>query len=64
MQREFAPFANLWSIASKLIKGKQSWLYDQWETIDAINAEKFVEEGSKQLAQVVRFMRDRKIDGV
>lgn len=44
MQKEFAPYSNLWLTADKWTKYKASWLNDEFETVDAVAAEKFVEE--------------------
>ena len=37
---------------------------DSWETVNAEEAERVVEDGIKNLGQVIRFMRDREIIGV
>ena len=37
---------------------------DSWETVNAEEAERIVEDGIKNLGQVIRFMRDREITGV
>jgi dynein heavy chain len=37
---------------------------DPFETIDAVTAERFVEEGSRQLTGVTRFFRERTIAAV
>ena len=64
MARDFQPYVNLWSTANRWLKGHEKWLHDPWETVDAEEAEKLVEEGTKNLGQVVRYMRDRDILGV
>ncbi len=46
MQREFLPYANLWSIIHKWKVGEVKWMNDPFETIDALDCEKFIEESS------------------
>lgn len=60
MQKEFAPYSNLWLTADKWTKYKASWLNDEFETVDAVAAEKFVEESSRILQGVIRYFRDQK----
>ncbi len=64
MIREFTPYSNLWITADAWIKNNASWLNDPWDTLDAVAAEKFVEDGSRTLMQVIRFFKDRNIDAV
>lgn len=64
MSRDFQPYVNLWLTANKWFVGHQKWMKDSWETVNAEEAERVVEEGIKNLAQVIRFMRDREITGV
>lgn len=64
MIRDFQPYANLWISANRWFVGKQKWLNDEWEKVNAEEAERVVEDGIKNLGQVIRFMRDREITGV
>jgi dynein heavy chain len=58
--KDFTPYSNLWLTADKWFKHHQSWLNDEWESLDAVEAEKFVEEAVKTLAGCVRYFRDTK----
>lgn len=45
IQQEFVPYKNLWNTVHGWIVGSESWINDAFETIDAISAQKFVEDG-------------------
>ena len=55
---------NLWLTANKWYVGHLKWMKDSWETVNAEECERVVEDGIKNLGQVIRFMRDREIIGV
>jgi len=59
MIKEFTPYSNLWTTADKWNKYFQIWMKDQFNTIDAVAAERFVEDSSKLLNGVNRFFKDR-----
>ena len=59
MVKEFTPYSNLWTTAEKWNKSYQIWLKDPFNTVDAVAAERFVEESSKLLNGVNRFFKDR-----
>lgn len=64
MQKEFLPYSNLWITADKWIKYHKSWLKDDFKTIDAVTAERFVEDSTRLLNGVCRFFKERNIPGV
>lgn len=64
MQREFQPYANLWITADKWFKYQKSWLHDEWEQLDAVTAEKFVEDAVRTLAGAIRFYKERQMDSM
>jgi hypothetical protein len=39
----------LWTTANKWFVGHQKWLYDSWENVNAEDAERVVEDGTKNL---------------
>lgn len=43
MIRDFTPFSNLWITADQWFNNSKEWLNGEWETLDAVSAEKFVE---------------------
>jgi dynein heavy chain len=59
MIKEFAPFNTLWKTTHGWHTGNTHWLNDKWESINAEEAEEFVDEGGKSLAQVLRVFKDR-----
>jgi len=60
MQKDFIPYSNLWLTADKWFKHHKSWLNDEWATLDAVEAEKFVDEATRTLSGVIRYFRDTK----
>ena len=64
MQKEFVPYANLWIAAHKWELGYKSWMNDEWDMVDAEAAEKTVEESTRNLNAVIRFMNDRQIPNI
>lgn len=61
MIKEFQPYSNLWLTATGWFKNIVSWMNDEWETLDAESAEKFVEDAIKTLAISNRFFKERDI---
>jgi dynein heavy chain len=57
MVREFTPYSNLWVTTDQWFNNSKNWLSGEWETLDAVAAEKFVEESVRVLAGVIRFFR-------
>lgn len=64
MQREFAPYSNLWITTHNWFKNKDLWMQEEWNKLDAVYAEKFVEDSIKLLTGVIRFLKDRGIEAV
>ena len=64
MESEFRPYSNLWTTTTKWKTYSESWLHDEWNTLDAVNAERFVEEGSRLLTGVLRHFKDKDLSGV
>ena len=61
MIREFTPYSNLWITTDQWFSNSKEWLNGEWETLDAVAAEKFVEESVRILAGVTRFFKERDI---
>jgi len=40
------------------------WLHGKWEELDAISAEKFVEDGIKTLNGVMRHFKERELPNI
>ncbi len=59
MQKEFVPYSNLWIAAHKWELGHKSWMNDEWDMVDAELCEKTVDESTRNLNAVIRFMNDR-----
>lgn len=59
MVRDFAPFSKLWKAVHGWRVGRETWVNDEWNSIDAIACQTFIEENSKSLAGVIRYMRDK-----
>ena len=59
MIKEFDPYLNMWRIVHNWSKGVMDWNYGEWETVNAFEAQTFVEDGSRILGQVSRFFRDK-----
>ena len=59
MNREFQPYSNLWLTTHKWKLGKVSWMTDPWQELNAVEAEKFVDDGSRNLQSVIRFFKDK-----
>jgi dynein heavy chain len=59
MAREFQPYSNLWNITHKWKVGIVSWLEGAWESLDAEEAEKFIDDSSRTLMGVIRHFRER-----
>ena len=62
--KEFAPYSNLWLTTSNWFKNYETWMNGKWDSLDAISAEKFVEESLRTLAGVSRNFRDKNIDDI
>ena len=42
MVKQFTPYSNLWVTANKWFKNIDEWMNGDWETLDAVSAEKFI----------------------
>ena len=62
--KDFTPYSNLWLTANSWFTNSVNWLHCEWDQLDATAAEKFVEEGVRNLASVIRFFKDREITPV
>ena len=59
MNRDFTPFSNLWLTTSTWLTDQPQWMVCEWDKLDAVSAEKFVDEGSRTLQGVIRFFKER-----
>jgi len=64
MQKDFLPYSNLWLTTNRWFTDSVKWLQGEWQQVNALEAEKFVEEGTRTLGQVQRFFKDRDITAV
>ena len=64
MAKEFLPYSNLWITADKWIKYHKSWMKDDFKSLDAVTAERFVEDSARLLNGVCRFFKERGINHV
>jgi len=64
LQKEFAPYSNLWITSNQWFHNIQHWLHCDWENLDAEEGERFVEEAVRTMGGVIRFFRDRGINQV
>jgi len=62
--KDFSPYYNLWTTADNWFKYIDKWLSAEWENLDAIFCEKFVEDGCKTLAGCMRFFKEKEIISV
>lgn len=64
MVKEFTPYSNLWINADKWIEYQKIWMRDDLEMVDAVTAERFVEDAQRILTGVIRFFKERGHEGV
>ena len=64
MVKEFTPYSNLWVTANKWFNNIDVWMNGDWETLDAVAAEKFIEESVRIIGTVIRFFRERDIEAI
>ena len=57
MIKEFTPYSNLWITAHNWYDNIKKWLDGDFEDLDAVAAEKFVEDGSRILNGVIRHFK-------
>lgn len=60
MLKHFSPYYNNWKNINKWQKLHPKWINDNWEKVNAVQAEQFVEEGVKVLNQSLRYFREKK----
>mmetsp|Transcript_23924 Transcript_23924/g.20925 ORF Transcript_23924/g.20925 Transcript_23924/m.20925 type:complete len:205 (+) Transcript_23924:2513-3127(+) len=61
MQREFQNYYNLWTYADNWYKNIETWMNCEWESLDAEEAERFVDDALRTLTQAIRFFSQREI---
>ena len=64
MIKEFTPYSNLWVTANKWFTNIEVWMNGEWESLDAVAAEKFIEESVRIIGSVIRFFRERDIEPI
>jgi dynein heavy chain len=57
--KSFNPYLVFWKTVSYWMQNQPRWLRDEWDTVDADAAEKFVEEELKGYIAVLKTFRDR-----
>jgi hypothetical protein len=55
----FQPYYNTWTTVHTWLTEYPKWNNDQWANVDALFAEKFVEDGSKALGLCIRAFREK-----
>ncbi len=61
MIKDFTPFYNFWTMATKWFKNKDVWNNGAWEELDAPACEKFVEEAFMIFSQTTSYFKDRNL---
>lgn len=61
MEKEFLPYQNLWITAHMWYKNQEAWMTGEWESLDAVAAEKFVEDSLQLLTKSIRSFKERGI---
>ena len=61
MIKDFTPFYNFWTTATKWFKNKDVWNNGAWEELDAPACEKFVESAFKIFDQTKDYFEQRKL---
>jgi dynein heavy chain len=59
LQRGFQPYYNLWTNVHTWLNQHPKWLNDNWATVDALYAEKFVDDAAKLLGGCLRNFKER-----
>jgi dynein heavy chain len=59
--KDFQPYSHLWLITSKWAERSEKWMHDEWETLDAEECERFVEESIKNLQVAIRYFTEKDI---
>jgi dynein heavy chain len=57
MQKDFQPYSNLWLTTDHWFNHIKHWMEDPFESIDADECERFIEESVRLLNQVIRYFR-------
>jgi dynein heavy chain, axonemal len=57
--KEFTPYNTLWSIVNRWYTDIDSWMDNQFNTIDANAAEKFVEESFRSITTANRYFKEK-----
>lgn len=57
MVKQFTPYSNLWVTAYNWFTNINLWMNGEWETLDAVAAEKFVEDSVRIIGTVIRFFK-------
>ena len=55
MLRDFKPYSDLWTVAHKWFLNEKVWINEEFDTIDALEVERFVEDGCKTLGRCVKY---------
>ena len=59
IQKKFKPYYDLWTNVHCWLDRNPHWMNDEWANVDALGAEKFVEDGPKLLAGCLRVFKDK-----
>ena len=61
MSKEFAPYSNLWLTSTQWFHNIDEWMNSDWWGLDAVFAEKFVDEGLRTLAGVIKYFKEKQL---
>ncbi|KAL4464296.1 hypothetical protein ABPG72_011341 [Tetrahymena utriculariae] len=64
IKKDFDPYYNLWTTSNQWFKNIEVWRNGPWNELNAIECEKFVDNAFKTYNQVIKFFKDKDIQGV
>ena len=64
LNKEFTPYNTLWSIVNRWYTDIDIWMDNQFGTIDANAAEKFVEESFRSIVAANKYFKDRSMSQI
>lgn len=64
LKKDFDPYYNLWTTSNLWFKNIEIWRNGPWEELNAIECEKFVDNAFKTYGQVIKFFKDKDLQGV
>lgn len=62
--KEFEPYYNLWTTTEVWMKSHKSWLFDEFDKLDAAFLEETVENAEKTMNKVIRQLKDKEVPAI